>query len=77
MERSVLQGLAALRWGAWIWAATALFVGRHDLRRPWLAVLLIGLALVVTVGDTILLRIDASALLRPARSSPSWRWAQR
>jgi signal transduction histidine kinase len=65
MERSVLQGLAVFRWGAWLWIAAVLAVSRHDIRRPWLAVGLIGAALAVTAVDTALLRRDHAALLRP------------
>ncbi len=65
MERSVLQGLAAFRWGAWLWMATVLLVSRGDLARPWLAVTLAGAALVVTGVDTVLLRRSPEALLRP------------
>ena len=65
MERSVLQGLAAFRWGAWLWMATVLVVSRHDLERPWLAVALIGVALGVTVAGTVLLRSNPGALCRP------------
>ncbi|HYX44086.1 MAG TPA: ATP-binding protein [Acidimicrobiales bacterium] len=65
MERSVLQGLAAFRWGAWLWMATVLLVSRGDLARPWLAVALVGAALAVTAVDTALLRRDPGALLRP------------
>jgi signal transduction histidine kinase len=65
MERSVLQGLAAFRWGAWLWMATVLLVSRGDLARPWLAVVLAGAALAVTAADTVLLRRDPDALLRP------------
>ncbi|HEX2273318.1 MAG TPA: hypothetical protein VHG90_05555, partial [Acidimicrobiales bacterium] len=64
MERSVLQGLAAFRWGAWLWMAIVLTVSRHDLRRPWLAVGLVVAALVVTIADTVLLRTEPDALLR-------------
>ena len=61
----MLQGLAALRWGAWLWMATALVVSRGDVERPGLALTLVGLALAVTVVDTALLRSDPAALLRP------------
>ena len=64
VERSVLQGLAAFRWGAWLWMATVLTVSRQDLSRPALAVGLVALALVVTIADTVLLRADPAALLR-------------
>jgi signal transduction histidine kinase len=65
MERSALQGLAAFRWGAWLWMATVLLVSRDQLERPWLAVGLVGLALVVTATHTVLLRADPDALCRP------------
>ncbi|MBW3547510.1 MAG: hypothetical protein KY452_05150 [Actinobacteria bacterium] len=65
MERSVLQGLAAFRWAAWLWMTTVLLVARRDLARPSLAVGLVALALAVTVADTFLLRYDYRALLRP------------
>lgn len=60
----MLQGLAVFRWGAWLWMAAVLAVSRQDLRRPWLALGLVGLALAVTVVDTVLLRSDYPALLR-------------
>jgi len=66
MERSVLQGLAVFRWGAWLWIAAVLAVSRHDVRRPGLAVALIVAALAVTIYDTVLLRRDPHALLRPS-----------
>jgi signal transduction histidine kinase len=65
MERSALQGLAAFRWGAWLWMATVLLVSRHQLERPWLALSLVALALVVTATHTVLLRTDPGALCRP------------
>ena len=65
MERGVLQGLAAFRWGAWLWMATVLLVSKDDLEHAWLALGLAVLALVVTVADTALLRTDCEALLRP------------
>ncbi len=65
MERSALQGLAAFRWAAWLWMSTVLLVSRHQLDRTWLAVGLAGLALVVTAADTVLLRTNPDALLRP------------
>jgi signal transduction histidine kinase len=65
MERSVLQCFAAFRWGAWLWMATVLLVNRNQLDRPWLAIGLVGLALAVTVGDTILLRTRIEALTEP------------
>lgn len=65
MERSVLQGLVAFRWGAWAWMAAVLVVSRHDLREPVLALALAGAALAVTVVDTVLVRRRPAALLAP------------
>lgn len=65
MERSVLQGLTAFRWAAWLWLTTVVLLTRRDLARPWLAAGLVALALAVTVADTFLLRTDHRALLRP------------
>ena len=65
MERGVLQGLAAFRWGAWLWMATVLLVSREDLEHAWLALGLAVLALTVTAADTALLRTNCEALLRP------------
>ena len=66
VERGILQGLAAFRWAAWTWTATVLLVARHDLTRPWLAILLVGLAFAVTATFTVILRTDPLGLLRPA-----------
>ncbi len=65
VERSLLSGVAAFRWVALAWMAVVVVVLRHDLARPWLAVLLTGLAAAVTVALTVLLRSDPTALLRP------------
>lgn len=68
VERSVLQGLAAFRWGAWLWMTAVLVVSRHELEGLHgrvLAVILVTLALVVTGVDTALLRTGTASLLRP------------
>ena len=65
VERSLLSGVAAFRWVALAWMTVVVVVLRHDLVRPWLAVVLTGLAGAVTVALTVLLRSDPSALLRP------------
>src|SRR3954454_5235185 len=65
VERSVLQGLAAFRWAAWAWMAAVLVISRHDLTRPVLAVVLVGLALGVTIMATALLRSDPDRLTQP------------
>jgi signal transduction histidine kinase len=44
--------------------ATVLVVNRDQLDKPWLAIGLVALALVVTVMDTVLLRSDPAALTR-------------
>lgn len=54
------------RWAAWAWMATVLTVNRGELARPWLAITLVGLALLVTVAATGAVRNDPSVLLRPA-----------
>ena len=66
MEGVVLSGLSALRWAAWIWMAVVLVVSRHDLRRPGLALGLVGAALAYTVLATAWLRRSPARLLRPA-----------
>ncbi len=63
MERSVLQGLVAFRWGAWLWMAAVLVVSRRDLDEPGLAIALVAAALAVTVVDTVLVRRRPAALL--------------
>ncbi|MBW3557280.1 MAG: ATP-binding protein [Actinobacteria bacterium] len=66
MERSVLQGLAAFRWAAWAWMAFVLLVSPGRLVRPWLAYLLVGLALAYTAACTLVWRRRPEALLHPA-----------
>lgn len=61
----MLLGLAALRWGAWMWMAAALLVARQNLDRPAIALTLVVLALVVTVAHTALVRARPAELLRP------------
>jgi signal transduction histidine kinase len=67
LVRSLLTGVAVFRWLAWGWAAALLVVNRGELgqpqARPWLAVGLVGAALVVTVIDTALLTTDPMRLL--------------
>ncbi len=65
MDRGLLTGLAVFRWAAWAWMALVLLVNRGDLERPWLALLLVGLALGVTGWATVLVRTAPSALLAP------------
>jgi signal transduction histidine kinase len=56
MRGSVLRGLAAFRWLAWVWMATVLVLARGNLVAPVAAVVLVGVALGVTVWLTSLLR---------------------
>jgi signal transduction histidine kinase len=66
MERiqgSVLRGLAAFRWLAWLWMATVLVLARGILVRPVVALTLVVAALVVTVWQTGLLRRDPMRLV--------------
>ena len=62
LVRGLLTGIAAFRWLAWAWMAIVLVVSRDDLDggRPWLAVLLVGAALVVTAVTGFLARTDPS-----------------
>ena len=68
LVRGLVTGLAAFRWLAWSWMAIVLLVSRRDLEapggRPWLAVLLVGAALVVTVAATALARTEPERLLK-------------
>lgn len=52
MERSVLRGLAVLRWVGWAWMAAVAVLARASLERPLIAAGLIVLALAVTVVAT-------------------------
>jgi signal transduction histidine kinase len=65
MERAIVQVLAAFRWAAWAWMAAVLLVSRHDLLRPWLAVLLVGAALAVTAAATWAFRQRMELALAP------------
>jgi signal transduction histidine kinase len=67
LVRSLLTSIVVFRWLVWVWVAVLLVVNRGELRepqaRPWLALALVGAALLVTAADTALLGIDASLLL--------------
>ena len=62
----MVQGLAALRWAAWVWLAVVLVVTRRQLAHPALANGLALLALAVTAAFTVVFRRDPRLLL-------SWR----
>lgn len=65
LVRGLLTGIAAFRWLAWAWAAIVLVVTRDELEggRPWLAVLLLGGALLVTAMTSVLAQVDPARLL--------------
>ncbi len=67
LVRGLLTGIAAFRWLAWAWMAIVLAVSRGDLEvtgsRPWLAVILVAAALVVTSATGLLARTDPARLL--------------
>jgi len=52
VERVVLTGLVALRWAALVWMGIVLALSYDDLRRPRLALALVGAALVFTALAT-------------------------
>jgi signal transduction histidine kinase len=66
VDRSVLQGLAAFRWGAWGWMAVVLVLNRDELEHPLVAAGLVASALAVTIAVTMLWRSTPEVLLRPA-----------
>jgi signal transduction histidine kinase len=65
LVRGLLTGIAAFRWLAWGWMAFVLVVSRDELDggRPWLAVGLVGAALIVTAFAGVLVRTDPDRLL--------------
>ena len=67
LVRGLVTGIAAFRWLAWSWMAIVLLVSRHDLERPggrpWVALVLVGAALLVTGGATVLARTHPERLL--------------
>lgn len=63
-SRSVLRGLAVLRWGTWVWSLGVVVVGVERVARPGLAGLLMAACLVVTVAGTAFAR-RPGGVLRP------------
>lgn len=49
----MLAGLLALRWAALVWMGLVLAISSDDLRRPWLALTLVGAAFLFTVLTTV------------------------
>ncbi|MEO7556314.1 MAG: ATP-binding protein [Acidimicrobiales bacterium] len=64
MERVALAGLIALRWAALAWMGVVLALNHDDLRRPWLAVALVGAALVFTALASTWLHSAPDLLVR-------------
>jgi anti-sigma regulatory factor (Ser/Thr protein kinase) len=52
VDRVLARGLVAFRWVAWAWMAAVAVIAGPGMKRPWLAVALIGAALAVTVWAT-------------------------
>jgi signal transduction histidine kinase len=65
LVRGLLKGVAAFRWLAWAWMAVVLVVTRDELEggRPWIAVLLAAVALVVTAVTAVAAQVDPDRLL--------------
>jgi signal transduction histidine kinase len=67
LVRNLLTGVAVFRWLAWAWMVVLLAANRSELSqpeaRPLVAVVLVGAALLVTAGDTVLLAVDPGRLL--------------
>ena len=65
LVRGLLKGVAAFRWLAWAWMAVVLVVTRDELDggRPWIAVLLAAVALVVTAVTAVAAQVDPDRLL--------------
>jgi len=64
MRRTILRGLAAFRWLAWLWMAAVLVLARGNLVAPATAGLLVGVAGLVTVWLTWLLATAPHRLVR-------------
>ena len=66
MQRGLLRGMAAFRWGAWVWLAIVMMLNRDDLGRPWLAWLIAGVAFGWTAAATVLVERSPETLEHPA-----------
>ncbi len=62
MQRGMLRGIAAFRWGTWAWMAVAVLLHRDALGRPLVAWGLVGLTLAWTITATVLLARHPDAL---------------
>jgi signal transduction histidine kinase len=65
-ERSVMRGLAVLRWGSLAWIVGVVAISRDRLERPWLAYVLVAAATAVTVVASVALARRPLLLVRPA-----------
>lgn len=67
LVRGLLSGVATFRWLAWTWMAVIIAVSGPELNQPearkWVAYVLAGVALAMTVATTLLLREDPSKLV--------------
>jgi signal transduction histidine kinase len=61
----MLRGIAAFRWGALAWMGAVITVERNDMRRAWLAWVLLLVAFAVTAAATVLATRAPDVLLRP------------
>jgi signal transduction histidine kinase len=50
---SLLRGLAAARWACWAWSVGTVTLTRYDVRRPWLAALLLSTELVFNAAASL------------------------
>jgi signal transduction histidine kinase len=62
MQRGMLRGVAAFRWGTWVWMAIVVLLRRDELGHPLVAWLLVGAALGWTIAATVLVERNPDAL---------------
>jgi len=64
-DRGMARGIAAFRWAALVWAWVGLVLERHDLQRPWLAIVALVAATAVTAVATGFAARRSGAVLVP------------
>jgi signal transduction histidine kinase len=64
-ERTMLLGVTVGRWAVLVWVVVTVVLQADELRRPWLAVALLGAAAVLTLVLTVLLVRDPIRLVQP------------
>jgi signal transduction histidine kinase len=64
MQRGMLRGVAAFRWGTWAWMAAVVVLRRDELGHPLVAWFLVGLALAWTIAATVLVERNPDVLGR-------------